>query len=742
MSVSPLQTATIGINRLKFESTFTERLQGDVRNDNETRQVLNAAFSFVRPTDPRKDDLSSAWRQAVQERGVRVKEGGDPILKKALIAWSPSCARLFDLNGAYPNEEETESVIEVLGGFGPVWPGMKPYAMCYGGHQFGNWAGQLGDGRAISIGEFVNKLGQRWEIQLKGAGKTPYSRFADGRAVLRSSIREFLCSESMYHLGVPTTRALSLIGTGAGVVRDMFYQGDPQLEPGAVVARVAPSFLRLGNFQLAAFRGDEDLLQEITDYAIATHFPELMSLPKDLENGAPGRYCAFVREVAKRNAQMVAKWQAVGFVHGVMNTDNLSILGLTIDYGPYGFLDAYDPEYTPNTTDIPGRRYKYAAQPSVAHWNILQFAKSMIKLCAEEDMQRAVRDFEDVYQSAYNKEMAKKLGVCTLSSKEDQTLLADFLENMKLSKADFTNTWRALSKLSIDSTPKDCETWCEDLSLNYDEATSNAWNSWTSKYIARLLEDSEKHSAEQRVQTMNSSNPVYILRNYMAQNAIEKAEKGDFSEVLVLYNLLTTPYDEQAGNEKYRNKPPAWASRPGSITHALSSNITRLESKEKTEQRDADDNDVFFGSQGEDVDLEKERQEREIAAVCRSHYTTGLREGASSAREAFLQRGFDDGFSAATKSASKPAFLLGVCNVLEAFYSKNGCSGSLASSRITLDDSEVLTRDLRELNRISSELKEKLQDMPLDTTICVENALNACGKVAIIDLPSYMHNFP
>ncbi|KAI0566656.1 hypothetical protein FGB62_7g529 [Gracilaria domingensis] len=574
MSQAPMKTASVGISRLNFVSTFTERLPGDSRTDNETRQVLNAAFSLVQPTDPRKDDLAQAWQEAVQGGRVRVKEGGDPVLKKALIAWSPSCAELFGLSDTYPNEEETASIIEVLGGFGSTWPGMKPYAMCYGGHQFGSWAGQLGDGRAISMGEYINKLGERWEIQLKGAGKTPYSRFADGRAVLRSSIREFLCSEAMHHLGVPTTRALSLVGTGAGVVRDMFYMGDPQLEPGAVVSRVSPSFLRLGNFQLAAFRGDDELLRETADYAIATHFPELLKLPNELKNGTTGQYSAFVREVAKRNAEMVAKWQAVGFVHGVMNTDNLSILGLTIDYGPYGFLDNYDPEYTPNTTDIPGRRYKYASQPTVAQWNIMMFAKSMIKLCGEEVMQGVVRDFEDMFQTAYKMEMAKKLGVRELSSDEDQALLADFLENMKLSKADFTNTWRALCRLSVDSTATDCEQWCEKLSLNVDAGTSKAWKVWTSRYVARLGADREKFSSQERLETMNASNPVYILRNYMAQAAIEKAEKGDFSEVRELYDLLTEPYVEQTGKDRYTTKPPAWASRPGILVRRIQREVS------------------------------------------------------------------------------------------------------------------------------------------------------------------------
>ncbi|PXF48085.1 hypothetical protein BWQ96_02037 [Gracilariopsis chorda] len=571
MSAAASQSKTVGIRRLNFVSSFTEQLPGDIRSDQETRQVFNAAYSKVSPTNPAVDDLSSVWKKAVEEGHVRVRQGGDPVIKRALIAWSPSCAKLFDLDDGYPADDEKESIVEVLGGFGSLWPGMKPYAMCYGGHQFGTWAGQLGDGRAISLGEFVNKNQERWEIQLKGAGKTPYSRFADGRAVLRSSIREFLCSEAMHHLGVPTTRALSLVGTGAGVVRDMFYTGDPQLEPGAVVARVAPSFLRLGNFQLATYRSDDELLQQTADYAIKNHFPHLMDLPTHTEDGSPGRYAAFVKEVARRNAEMVAKWQAVGFVHGVMNTDNLSILGLTIDYGPYGFLDDYDPNYTPNTTDLPGRRYKYEAQPSITKWNISQFAKSMVKLCGDGHVQEVLNDYESSYQASYNAIMANKLGLAKLSNEQDRILLADFLDNMKQSKADFTNAWRALSQISMESTPAECERWCAQLSLLSNDASSKAWTSWMTRYVARLRQDDGIRSQEQRVQTMNATNPVYILRNYLVQIAIDKAEKGDFSEVQLLYTLLMKPYEEQEGMERFTNKPPEWASRPGVCVNSCSS---------------------------------------------------------------------------------------------------------------------------------------------------------------------------
>lgn len=471
--------------------------------------------------------------------------------------------------------------MNVLGGFGKLWPGMVPYAMCYGGHQFGGWAGQLGDGRAIALGEYVNGDGERWEMQLKGAGKTPYSRFADGRAVLRSSVREFLCSEAMHCLNVPTTRALSLVTTGTGIIRDMFYDGDPQMEPGAVVARVAPSFLRLGNFQLATSREDVDLLRATADYAIEYHFPQCLKLPKDIStDGSDNRYVAFVREVVKRNAEMVAKWQGVGFVHGVMNTDNFSVLGLTIDYGPYGFLDDFDPEYTPNTTDMPGKRYRYNAQPMAAYWNITQFAKSMVPVCGEKQAIGIVTEYENMFKECYGDVMRRKLGFVEWNEQSDLIILQEFQTCMLRSKADFTNTWRALSKVSKDTAALDLVKWGEKLNLfdeneNTDVEISNQelWMTWLEKYQKRIQQDESKrkNNEEERVKDMNAVNPVYILRNYLAQTAIERCEKGDYSEVKRLYDLLSTPFTEQEGMEVYTKRPPHWASRKGVCVNSCSS---------------------------------------------------------------------------------------------------------------------------------------------------------------------------
>lgn len=568
MSVAP--ATTVGISGLEFESTFTTELPADPERRNEPRPVQNAAFSFVESTPPSADDNTSAWREASSAGQVDSSESRRLVLRKALVAWSPSCAGLFDLpDDRYPNSEEEETIIDVLGGFGPLCPGMVPYAMCYGGHQFGNWAGQLGDGRAISLGEYVNARSERWEIQVKGAGKTPYSRFADGRAVLRSSVREFLCSEAMHFLGVPTTRALSLITTGAGVVRDMFYDGNPQLEPGAVVARVAPSFLRLGNFQIAAARGDFDLLRKTADYAIKWHFPQFKTLPTDVDSDGDNRYTALLRKVAELNAEMVAMWQGIGFVHGVMNTDNFSILGLTIDYGPYGFLDNFDPNYTPNTTDIPGRRYKFSGQPMVAHWNIMQFAKCMMPLCGPDAIE-IVEDFGNIYKKAQAGVMSKKMGLMEWKGEEDEALVDGFLACMHYSNADFTNTWRALSRIETSSTEEERDAWYQSLCLDSDERGLKEWMDWLNKYQQRLKEN-EKMTNEERVTSMNKMNPVYILRNYMAQTAIEMAEKGDYSEVRQLYELLKNPYEEQDNMEKYTEPPPKWATRRGVCVNSCSS---------------------------------------------------------------------------------------------------------------------------------------------------------------------------
>ncbi|KAF2614279.1 hypothetical protein F2Q70_00007362 [Brassica cretica] len=352
------------LEELNWDHSFVKELPGDPRSDVISRKVFHACYSKVSPS-------------------VQVD---DP----QLVSWSDSVADLLNLD---PKEFERPDFPLLLTGVKPL-PGAMPYAQCYGGHQFGRWAGQLGDGRAITLGEVLNSKGERWELQLKGAGRTPYSRFSDGLAVLRSSIREFLCSEAMHCLGIPTTRALCLLTTGQGVIRDMFYDGNAKEEPGAIVCRVSQSFIRFGSYQIHASRGKEDLeiVGKLADYAIRHHFPRIeksmnRSDGLSFKTGdddddsvldlTSNKYAAWVVEVAERTATLFARWQGVGFTHGVLNTDNMSILGQTIDYGPFGFLDAFDPSYTPNTTDLPGRRYCFANQPDIGLWNIAQFAEAL-----------------------------------------------------------------------------------------------------------------------------------------------------------------------------------------------------------------------------------------------------------------------------------------------------------------------------------------------------------------------------
>lgn len=330
------------LDQLKFDNRFVKELPADPESNNYCRQVEGACFSYVKP------------------KSVQMPK---------LVAYSSQVAKILDLSQEVCHSPD---FVQVLSG-NQLLPAMQPYATCYGGHQFGNWAGQLGDGRAINLGEVINQKGDRWTLQLKGAGPTPYSRQADGLAVLRSSVREFLCSEAMHYLGVPTTRALSIVTTGELVMRDMFYDGNPKMEPGAVVCRVAPTFTRFGNFQVFSARGEATILKQLVDYTIETDFSHLGQPSAEI-------YADWFKQVCQLTAKLIIEWMRVGFVHGVMNTDNMSILGLTIDYGPYGWLDNYDPKWTPNTTDAHNRRYCFGNQPYIAHWNLAQLGQALYGL--------------------------------------------------------------------------------------------------------------------------------------------------------------------------------------------------------------------------------------------------------------------------------------------------------------------------------------------------------------------------
>lgn len=469
-------------------------------------------------------------------------------------------AEVVDMLGLPSDSYRHPAFAQILGG-NALAQGMTAYAACYGGHQFGNWAGQLGDGRAMSVGEVRTASGQRLELQLKGAGPTPYSRTADGRAVMRSSVREFLCSEAMHHLGIPTTRALSLVGTGDLVVRDMFYDGHPAKEPGAIVCRVAPSFLRFGNYQLLAFRRDTETLQRLVDFTLQEYFPDL---------GAPSKdsYLRMLGVVAERTARLVVHWQRVGFVHGVMNTDNMSVLGLTIDYGPYGWLEDYDPTWTPNTTDASGRRYCFGNQPGVAFWNLARFAEGILPLIGDaRPLEEALMAFPHTFDREQAEMMRQKLGLSAWRPSDDEALEKGLYHVLQLVETDMTIFFRKLALLSkqesdlhafLDQTLRDAYYQPEDLKGPHRESIS----SWLAKYQRRIA--SQDLSDSDRRSQMNRVNPHVVLRNYLAQLAIDRAEQGDGSIVYELLDALRRPYEEQAKYAQYAEKRPEWARhRPG-----------------------------------------------------------------------------------------------------------------------------------------------------------------------------------
>lgn len=505
---------------LRFDNRFLRDLPGDPRLTNERRQVLGAAWSAVAPT---------------------------PVAAPALLAHAREVAALV---GFGPDDHASPRFAEVFAG-NALLSGMQPFAACYGGHQFGNWAGQLGDGRAISLGEVVNAAGERWELQLKGAGPTPYSRSADGRAVLRSSIREFLCSEAMHHLGVPTTRALCVVTTGEQVLRDMFYDGRPELEPGAVVCRVAPSFIRFGNFEIATARDDHALLRQLADFTIARDFPQL-----DVND--PARFAQWFHEICIRTATMIVHWMRVGFVHGVMNTDNMSVLGLTIDYGPYGWLDDFDPHWTPNTTDAMGRRYRYAQQPAIAQWNLERLADALRPLFDDiEPLRAGLAAYVDRFNTEYRAMMAAKFGLPDFTADHEQ-LAQEGLALLQDAEGDYTLFFRALTDLGAPLPADDAAALATLGDIFYSDekraAAVPALVAWLRRWDAAA-------TARER---MAAVNPRFVLRNYLAQHAIDRATAGDASVVHELLDTMRRPYDAQPGREAFAAKRPDWARhKPG-----------------------------------------------------------------------------------------------------------------------------------------------------------------------------------
>ncbi len=508
--------------RARFDNSFVRELPADPLRQDFPRQVRNACFSHVQPTS---------------------------VAAPRLLAWTDA---LGEQLGIRRPESATGAAAEVLGG-NKVLPGMQPYAARYGGHQFGNWAGQLGDGRAMTLTEIIGAQNQRYDLQLKGAGLTPYSRTADGRAVLRSSVREFLCSEAMHHLGVPTTRALSLVATGDAVVRDMFYNGNAAAEPGAIVCRVEPSFIRFGNFEILTWSDELDELKQLADYTINTHFPEL---------GAPSPqvYAKWFEEICRRTAIMVAEWMRVGFVHGVMNTDNMSILGLTIDYGPYGWLEGYDLGWTPNTTDAEGRRYCFGRQPEIAQWNLLRLAGALSPLIPDRaDLENGIRTFGNVYAEQTRKAMSNKLGLLNWDDNDD-ALIEDLMATLQEQETDMTLFFRLLADVPIDTKADNDSALIAPLRRAFYVEGDDAGKhliAWLHRYVLRVQRDAENPAT--RRERMNRANPKYVARNYLAQLAIDALVAGDSSVINRLVSVLQKPYDDQPEHDELAARRPEWA---------------------------------------------------------------------------------------------------------------------------------------------------------------------------------------
>ena len=505
---------------LNLKHTFTEELPADPVSENTRRQVKEACFSFVTPKQTKAPELIHVSKDMAEALGISETDLSSQLFTQMVTG-------------------------------NKVLPNTKPYAMCYGGHQFGHWAGQLGDGRAINLFE-VEHHNKQWTVQLKGAGETPYSRSADGLAVLRSSIREYLCSEAMFHLGVPTTRALSLALSGDEVLRDMLYDGNQAYEKGAIVSRVSPSFLRFGSYEIFAARQDHKTLKKLVDYTIQHHFSHLASPSKET-------YIQFFAEVSKLTLELIIHWQRVGFVHGVMNTDNMSILGLTIDYGPYGWLEGFDFGWTPNTTDSQHKRYRYGNQPNVGLWNLYQLANALFPLIEEtEPLEAILESYKRDFESKSLEMMTQKLGLETSEDKDD--LLIKALEDaLLLTETDMTIFFRNLSNFKKGDAKHGLKI-IKDAFYKPNEVSdtiAQQWRDWFQRYDFRL--EKETLSDTERQSKMNAVNPKYVLRNYMAQLAIDDANKGDYKLIEELFRLLKKPYEEQPEFEKWFAKRPDWA---------------------------------------------------------------------------------------------------------------------------------------------------------------------------------------
>lgn len=442
-----------------------------------------------------------------------------------LVAFNREAAALLDLD---PAEALNPAFVAAINGDLAV-PGTDPLAAIYAGHQFGVWVSELGDGRAILLGEVIGRGHGRWDIQVKGAGPTRYSRMGDGRAVLRSTIREYLGGEAMHGLGIPTTRSLAIVGSNAPVYRE-------RVETAALLVRLAPTHVRFGSFELLASREMTDAVAQLADYVIDMHFTHLLTLP------VAQRHAAWYREVIDRTARLMAAWTAAGFTHGVMNTDNMSILGLSLDYGPYGWMDAYDRGFIPNHSDS-GGRYAFAQQPRIGLWNCARLAEALHSLVSEEEAIAALESYRTSFETEMDRLMRAKLGLST-SEADDVQIVADLLGLLNDGRVDYTRFFRALS------------TWAAGRAgaVHAEVADRARLDGWLAQYAQRLLrEDSDDDVRHAR---MLRANPKYVLRNWMAQEAIEKAESGSYGMIEELRLLLATPFDEHEGMERFGSGPP------------------------------------------------------------------------------------------------------------------------------------------------------------------------------------------
>lgn len=599
-----------------FDNLLLRTLPVDASKEPGSRQVSGACFSLVSPT---------------------------PVNSPKVVAVSKEALSLLDIDDDFIGNDNFSHYFSG----NKVMDGSETAAHCYCGHQFGYFSGQLGDGAAIYLGEVVNRKNERWELQLKGAGLTPYSRTADGRKVLRSSIREFLCSEAMHHLGIPTTRAGSCITSDSRVVRDIFYDGNPKNERCTIVSRIAETFLRFGSFEIfkptdeqtgrsGPSVGRDDILKKMLDYVLSMFYPEV-------KEKYPDESVAFVemyREICHRTAALAAKWQCVGFCHGVLNTDNMSIVGLTIDYGPFGFMERYNPEYICNGSDD-GGRYSYKNQPDICEWNLKKLAEAWQKVVPLEKTEEVVEnDYKKVYLREYSTTMRKKLGLLQHELEDDSVLVKDLMSTMEETNADFTNTFRALSAMCLpgmnefDSSKAEVlqkilqacfnleelkttykprmdqnqlqsiialvrqnpmflnmlgggkmgmimaeldnlgkldslkNTTAEDLQKQY----MDKWNKWLDAYGKRLEKEVEnaqdlRQLNSQRVKVMNATNPAFILRNHIAQNAIDEAENNNFKEVQRVLEMLKNPFDKYDVATQVNEETEACSSGQAACAH-------------------------------------------------------------------------------------------------------------------------------------------------------------------------------